>query len=1000
MSTELSRPRRKRARLALAAALVAVGCSGGTGGGCGSSCGGAFVTKDANGNPIHYTGSRLPNVAQVRITQSGFSFLNATNLNDIVGQLNANSGGLKIGCIDAGTLLSVCSPINVTQFHVLAGDEGFYGTVKNCVGDPGDPAHGIAPTPAEAGTPLHITFKDVQWGLDPTNNVLKAHIVMHLKTGDLYVRTVEEHSTLCSATSAIQARVFYDDLHPGLLPQDQYTAADLNIHFSTTPDGRLEFDFDNASLDNLVQNFHPAALVLDGNAGSDPAPPATGYYTGDGCDSTTPNSPYSTMDSSTSLRCGGVFDAFNLDCNASTDNQGLCAIVEYVRTILFDSIKNSFKSQIVNILRKELDNFRCQRSHDNANPSIAMACDATHACPVDDDGIALDCDTTRGVCKPHNDPSADPYDCEPVQLGISGQLDVSGLTQKVGFPPNTKLDLFAGLGSKSQDQAHPDSGAVIDANGLQLAVEAGTQPSSTVINLCAKPGAIWQDSPIPAMDFDDAANKPSTVSAYDFGFSLASEMMNRGFFDAYNAGMLCVAVTNVTSSFISSGLFKTFLPSLGLVTGGKDVPMKILLRPTQPPYVRIGKNTTKKDANGNDVPDDPLITLAFRQMNVDFYALVDERQVRIFTLQADLNLPLDLRPDPNDNSSLQPVLGGLDTVLTNISALSPDYNPLATATSPATVPSQLAYSATSDMLAEDPGVVKDLLGAAVRLAQPLLAGVIKPVALPTMLGLKFEVRGIAGAVPMSDVTNEGYNHLAIWTQVGVCGTGGVTCEKYNVRTQARIVDRYLPESLREVAAGARPSVTLELSAQQARSGRAQYTYRVDGSLWSPWLSQSTLTIADPLFLVQGLHRIEVRAREAGDDSTQDPNPVALDFFVSYEAPTVSLRQRPDDGALITWAHSASTPDGRLSFSYRIDGQQAWSEPGPARVFTQDELNGHGLTVSVSDLSGRSAQAHFGDEEGTALARAGVTGGCASSGGGALAIFGLLALALFRRRARA
>ena len=48
------------------------------------------------------------------------------------------------------------------------------------------------------------------------------------------------------------------------------------------------------------------------------------------------------------------------------------------------------------------------------------------------------------------------------------------------------------------------------------------------------------------------------------------------------------------------------------------------------------------------------------------------------TLQADLNLPLDLRPDANDNSSLTPVLGGLDTVLTNISALSPDYDPAAT----------------------------------------------------------------------------------------------------------------------------------------------------------------------------------------------------------------------------------------------------------------------------------------------------------------------------------
>ena len=968
-----------------------MGCSGGSGGGCGSSCGGAFKTKDDQGKPIVYTGTKLSNVAQVRVTKSGLAFLNADHLNDVISQLNNNAGGLKIGCIDAGQIFNACGIlgfIDITRVHLLAGDEQLTGDPKRCTGDAGDPAHGIPPTPQEPGTPIHITFKDVTWALDPTNNVLKAHLVMHLKTGDMYIRTVEEHSSLCGSTSAIQARVKYDDLLPGLPPQDQYTAADLNVRFSTSPDGRLEFNFDDASLNSLVANFHPAALVLDGNAGSDPAPPTTPVpFNGNGCDSA--SGTYTVEDSPGSLRCAGVFDALNAGCDVTQDNGGACAIVQYVRGVLFDYIKNSFKSQIVSVLRKQLDNVRCQRSTNSQGD--AVACDATHACPLDDDrNPTLVCDASRGVCKPQNDQSTDPYDCEPIPLGIAGQLDVSDLTSKVGFPPGTKLNVFAALGSKG-----PNAGARIDANGIQVAGEAGTQPPSVEISPCVPPALPPADIAIPPMDFDDTANRPAPVTSYDFGFSLASAMLNRGFYDAYDAGMLCIAVTNVTTSFISSGLFKTFLPSIGLVTGGQDVPMKILLRPTLPPYVRIGKNTTRKDASGNDIPDDPLITLSFNKMNLDFYALVDERQVRIFTLQADLNLPLNLRPFANDNGTLQPVLGGLDTVLTNISALSPDYNPAATPDNGK--PVQLPYTAGADMLAEDPGVVKDLLGAAVRLAQPLLAGVIKPIALPTMLGLKFEVRGIGGAVPMADLVADGYHHLAVWAQVGECGATGITCERYTVRTQARVVERYLPSSLREVQAGARPSVTLDLSAQQARSGRAQFTYRVDGSLWSPWLSQQRLTLTDPLFLVQGHHLIEVAAREAGDDATTDPNPVPVQFFVSYEAPAVTLTQRPDDGALVTRAHSASTPMQRLSFSYRVDGQQTWTQPGPARVFTQDELGGRGLTVSVSDDAGRSAQAHFGDEEGTALARAGVTGGCASTGGGFMALFGLFAVALVRRQ---
>ncbi|TMA22311.1 MAG: hypothetical protein E6J88_14450, partial [Deltaproteobacteria bacterium] len=174
-STELSRPRTKRARLALAAALVAVGCSGGSGGGCGSSCGGAFKTKDDQGKPIVYTGTKLSNVAQVRVTKSGLAFLNADHLNDVISQLNNNAGGLKIGCIDAGQIFNACGIlgfIDITRVHLLAGDEQLTGDPKRCTGDAGDPAHGIPPTPQEPGTPIHITFKDVSWALDPANNVL------------------------------------------------------------------------------------------------------------------------------------------------------------------------------------------------------------------------------------------------------------------------------------------------------------------------------------------------------------------------------------------------------------------------------------------------------------------------------------------------------------------------------------------------------------------------------------------------------------------------------------------------------------------------------------------------------------------------------------------------------------------------------------------------------------------------------------------------------------
>src|SRR5258708_23580356 len=169
-------------------------------------------------------------------------------------------------------------------------------------------------------------------------------------------------------------------------------------------------------------------------------------------------------------------------------------------------------------------------------------------------------------------------------------------------------------------------------------------------------------------------------------------------------------------------------------------------------------------------------------------------------------------------------------------------------------------------------------------------------------------------------------------------------------------------------------------------------------MWAPWLGGSKLALRDALFLVQGHHTVEVTAREAGDDHTMDPHPVALDFFVSYEPREVSLAQRAD-GALVTRARSGATPVAKLAFSYRIDGTQSWTQPGPPRVFTQDELGGRGLSVSASDEAGRAAQAHFGDEDGTQLARAGMTGGCATSNAPAPSLLALLGAALLGRRPR-
>ena len=941
---------RRRNRLVPFAALVAVGC-GSSGGGCAGSCGGAWKTIPAP-QLTAAKSSRLDNVAQLRVTQSGFNFLNETHLNQLIGNLNGASGGLGVPCVDLKVLTDTCFGNFGLHFSAIAGDTNFNG-----VCDAGET------------TPVHITFRKLTWGLDPTNQQLKAHLVAHIETGDIYLHTKEAHDTLCNGpVEPIQARLYYNDELPGAAQQD--TTIDLALRFSTAPDGRLELNVNQDSLNSLIAQFNPGAIGIDGFAGTDPTPPLTGHYSGDGCDAsntgtyavTTPNTP------NNDLNCSAVFRDIALNC-PDPGAHYYCPVYFQLRDHLLNYLKTTFAPQIVGLLRTELDKVRCEGAYDgNYNP---IACDSAHACPSDDDGHLLLCDSSRGVCGQSATTPAN-FDCEPTPLGTQGLLDLSGLTEKAGFPANTQLQVFAGLGSKHAE-------ASVDPNGIQLSVQAGTAPAGGAVSLCVPPAFPATFTDPPALNFDDPANKPVSVTDYQLGFSVASQMLNRLFYDGYSSGLMCIALTNQTTPFISTSLFKTFLPSLGLVTGGRDVPMQILLRPSQPPLVRIGKGDLTATADGTvsvGPNNDPLVTLSFSALNLDFYGLIDERQVRLFTLQTDMLLPLSLRifASPNQDT-LVPVLGSLDAVLSNIKA------------------------SNSQMLAEDPGAIKDLLGAAIKLAEPLLAGILKPITLPRTLGLDLQVAGLQGVVPLANLQTQGYAHLATYLNFAEC-TGGITpCGQLTVRTEARIASRSVPEDADAVRAGQVPSVVIEGSAHSAHvNAVAQFSYRLDGGLWFPWVAGPRFTVQDRRFLFPGHHQIEVVAREAGDDRSADPAPVPLDFFVSIDPPKVELVQRAN-GSLFTRASSPASPGDALLFSYRIDGESGWTEPGAARVFTAAEQGGRGFSVSVSDEGGRATVAHYGElTEADQVAQASL-GGCSTSSRAVNWVVLWLALVLVARKLR-
>ncbi len=961
--------------------IFAVGCSG-----TGSSCaGGLITTTSPDGGPFRFTGTnKLDNTVQLRLTQDLFNQLNASTLNGILAGLGNGTASSTypgaLATIPCTKLLdtSACISGFGTRLSILAGDTNFNGHCD------------AADAGAADATPIYLKFNSVDWVLDPHDQVLKANIYVNIHSGDFYLRTGEAHSSIYSdsagAPAPFQGDIQIDDssticpigvnLDGGAPCKAGMTTLSLAFSFTEAPDGRLLVNITQQSLDNLLKGIDIGGLLhITATPGDNahplgnPVPPTYGETDGfNGCD--TDNQQFLTLKDNGALTGSGWI--IGGGCGSDSTSIG-CQIISYVVQYLQDYLTTAFQSQIVGFLQQQIDNIRCQRAVTFDGGSAA--CASNSDCPKDDNGAATVCVTSRGVCVASTQAlDAGPGSaCEPTPLAIQGTLDLTNLTQTVGFPAGTKMNLFVGLGGKTAP-------AAVDDGGIQFAAVAATQPASTVVPaLCVPPTTFppIDTNTIPAMNFDDLNNQPDGgIGVYDVGVSVASKLLNSASYDAFNSGVFCIQISNKTSSYVSTQLFKSFLPSLKLLTGGSDAPMAILLRPTLAPSIRVGRGTFAENDAGTDVvPRDPLVTLSLPKLNLDFYAVIDNRWVRLFTLQADVSVPLGLRTFPGQQAdTIQPVLGDLTQVITNIS------------------------SSDNVMLAEDPSVVTDLLGAVVQFAQPLLAGLLKPIALPQLLGLQLQVKGIAGAVPVSsNIAVDGYNHLAIWAAIAPASS---RVPGHSTQTSARLAASDLPESIEELRGPNRkvPAAIIEASAMGAINGPAEFSYRIDGGLWSPWLRESRFTVRNPMFFVQGHHTIEVTSRDMGDDRTQDLNPVSIDFLSSYEAPTAELAQL-NDGRVVTHAKSQASTEEQLRYSYKV-GDGAWSAAGPARAFTAEELNGHALNVRVIDERGMTTESRF--DNGELVAKSLSASGCATAPGAAswallpLCCVGLV-LALRRRR---
>jgi hypothetical protein len=536
------------------------------------------------------------------------------------------------------------------------------------------------------------------------------------------------------------------------------------------------------------------------------------------------------------------------------------------------------------------------------------------ACPGSTDGSALV--SVCGGAGQCLDPSPGGA-CVPRFLGTEGRLDLGALLGSVGAPPaEVELSLAAG------------SAVAVDT-GLTLGTRVGVQPSQ--VATCVPPLPAPTSAPAPAPDFDGQAPTPQGADGgYQVALSLSAGFLNRFLWSAHQAGALCLSLGSGSVSLLNTGVLKSFLPSLGTLASvdGQDAPMQVLLRPALAPEVVVGKGTFDPVTHQ---PLEPLLTVTLKDLALDFYALIAERQVRVFTLTVDLALPLSLVFEGCDQ--LTPALGDLGTAISNIRA------------------------SNSELLAEDPAALGSLVPAVVSLAQPAIAQALSSVTLPAVAG--FRLRGDQ-ARGLTELAGTGtYAHLGLYaTLAPLGGACAVTAPRLTARLASLDVPTLDQVRASTAAAPALPAALLEVAVLD-KAGTPELSVRVDDGLWSDFAPAPAglLRVAQPRLLWQGPHTLWVRARVAEDPAGLSA-PAAVPVVIDYEAPRVELAADRAHDRLLVRAADAVTPARALTYAYRV-GTGTTSAFGPSREIALSAVEAEGgVTVQVRDEQGHVGQATY------------------------------------------
>lgn len=459
--------------------------------------------------------------------------------------------------------------------------------------------------------------------------------------------------------------------------------------------------------------------------------------------------------------------------------------------------------------------------------------------------------------------------CMPTPLGIEGALNFSQLLGDFSLDDDTPLALLA----KAGDFASVDTGVGV---GLRTGFVPLNESSCVPIKNHPRPTT----TAIPRSAALNQNKHPDTGNPFMLGMGLHKDILEQMLWSTWASGGVCLSISTDQVEMLNSSAIGMFLPSLQTLTNNISRDVTIHIVPQKPPVIKLGKNTIEPHNNSYKITDS-LFTVDWKDVDLHVFTYIQDRHTRIMTLRTDLLLPIAIAPDGS---------GGITPVIENLSNAIQNVRPLRT-----------------EILAEDPERLLSILPILLDLALPGITEMItQTIQLPEFLGFRLKL-------DQSDITSIDENTFVAIFANFVRGTSPL-----RTALQPVIASPHIDSQRTTSDNFPSPRVELDLFALEhgwrpASTNSVEYSYRINGGLWTLYENTSRLTIDHPLFALQGRHTIEVRARLAGDNTYSSPITTQHTVLIDFEAPTLDLEPRAKNLHFI----GRDAVDTQLQYRYRV-----------------------------------------------------------------------------------